>query len=58
MIAETVINLALWLPVLYFDHGNAPSGAGLAFDSDGSGVGSGDFDKGIHGVRFSRCVWR
>ena len=49
MIAETVINLALWLPVLYFDHGNAPSGAGLAFDSDGSGVGSGDFDKGVHG---------
>ena len=47
-----MINLALWLPVLRFDHGNAPSGARPPFDSDGPGVGSGDFDKCVHGVRF------
>ena len=34
-VAEAVVNLALRPPVLCLDDGNAPSGAGFSFDSDG-----------------------
>lgn len=48
-VAEAVINFALGLPALRFDHRHAPSGAWSAFDFDGSGMWAGHFYKGVHG---------